>query len=253
MMNKLSILFSFVINALLFVSVAVAQDAPNKTDAKGEKQGYWIKYDENKIKTYEGNFINGIPHGKFIYYTDAAKPWAITFFSENGNISRTQHLNNKGKVVGEGKYINQKKDSLWNFYTEEGNLLSVEFYLDGLKNGTSKVYYNNGQLSEEKEWAKGIAEGYFITYFQNGSIKNKGQFINGKAEGKAIYFNPSGKIGIDGFYKNDFKEGPWNFYNEDGTIKKTLLYKNGKAKDKSEDDILTKEILESDKKKYEEK
>ena len=51
MMNKLSILFSFVINALLFVSVAVAQDAPNKTDAKGEKQGYWIKYDENKIKS----------------------------------------------------------------------------------------------------------------------------------------------------------------------------------------------------------
>jgi antitoxin component YwqK of YwqJK toxin-antitoxin module len=243
----------FIALNIFFSSFLVAQAAPNLIDAAGRKQGHWIKYSANKKKLYDGNFVNDVPEGKFIYYSEAGIPWAITVFSQKGTVGYNQHFSAVGKLVGEGKYINQKKDSLWKFYNDEGKLVSVENYLNDLKQGSCKIYYSNGQLSEDKVYVKDLLDGPCTKYFADGKIKYKGQYIKDKVEGKTLFYYPSGTMSVEGFYKNDLKDGTWNFYNMDGTLKKKVLYSNGKTKDKTEAGIMTKEEEEKAKKQYEQK
>ena len=251
-MNTFKKALLFTTSFLFFVIQMKAQDAPNSLDIAGRKQGHWIKFDENKNKVYDGNFVDNIPVGKFIYFLETGTPWAITIFSQKGKVGLTQNFNKEGKLIAEGKYIDQKKDSLWKFYDAEGKIVSEERYLNGEKNGSCKIYYNNGKVSEDKMFVKGIPDGTCIKYFDNGTIKYKGQYIKDKAEGKTTFYYPSGKISIEGDYKNDFKNGAWNFYNEDGTLLKTVRYVNSKSQDKNDTGGMTKEEEEAAKKKYEE-
>ena len=246
MKNKLFLTGVF----LLFMTMVNAQDAPNKTDAAGKKQGHWIKYDDAHKKIYDGNFIDNIPVGKFTYYYDTGIPWSITVFSQNGKVARTQMFDAGGKLTGEGKYVNEKKDSIWKFYNQEGKLLSDEKYINGVKNGSFKVYYPNGQIAEEKNWKNGILEGPCKKYFESGPIKYSGQYVNGKVEGKVQYFYPSGKVDAEGIYKNDLKDGAWKYYNEDGAIKRTDVFVNGRMQG-SDNNVIPKEQEEKEKKQFE--
>lgn len=227
-------------------------DSINKKDATGKKQGHWIKRDDNKKKIYDGHFINDIPVGKFTYYYDTGIPWSETVFSQNGKAAHTKMFDAGGKLMGEGKYANQKKDSLWKFYGgEEGKLLSDEMYSNGEKNGSSRVYYENGQVSEEKNWKNGVLDGQCKKYFENGQIKYSGQYVNNKLEGKAVYYHPTGKVNVEGIYKNDLKEGDWKYYKENGTLERTDPYISGRFVGKVDPNIISKEQEEKEKKQFE--
>jgi antitoxin component YwqK of YwqJK toxin-antitoxin module len=243
---------SFLILASLFFSLATqAQEAPNTTDAAGKKQGHWIKFDEDHKKIYDGNFLNGIPVGKFTYYYDSGVPWSISVFSQNGKVARSQMFDAGGKLIGEGKYVNEKKDSIWKFYNPEGKLISDESYINGVKNGNCRIYYASGQVSELKTWKNGKLNGVCKKYFETGEIKYSGQFVEDKVEGKVSFYYKSGKVDAEGLYKNDLKEGAWKYYKEDGTIKRTDTYVNGimvNTTDKGKD-VITKEQQAEEKKK----
>lgn len=238
------------ITLFLFSSSIQAQEAPNKTDASGKKQGVWIKLDENKKKLYEGTFVNDMPVGKFIYYYDNETPYSIVVWSNNGKIGRTKLFDGGGKMVAEGKYVDQKKDSTWVFYNQEGKVLSEETYLMGKKNGVFKVYYSNGQIAEEKSWKNGLANGPWKKYFEDGQVKYAGQCVNDKVEGVVTFYHITGKVNATGTYKNDLKDGEWKYFKEDGKLQRTDKYIDGKmmATDK---DYIPKEQVEEEKKKFE--
>jgi antitoxin component YwqK of YwqJK toxin-antitoxin module len=230
-------------------ALVIAQEAPNKTDAAGKKQGHWVKLDVNKKKVYDGNFTNDVPAGKFTYYYPTGETKAVTVFSKNGTVARTKMYNAAGKMMGEGKYISEKKDSLWKFYDEEGGLLSEENYVNGLKDGKSKVFYINGQVAEERTWKMGVLDGPRVNYFDSGQMKYRGQYIKGKVEGKVTFFHPTGKVDAEGMYVNDLKDGVWKYYNEDGTLKRTDTYSNGKLTS-PDPNVIPKEQLEKEKQQY---
>ncbi len=230
-------------------ALGLAQEAPNRTDATGKKQGHWIKYDADHKKIYDGNFVDNIPIGKFIYFYDTGIPWSISVFSHNGKQTHSQMFDAGGKLIGEGNYLNEKKDSTWKFYSAEGNLLSDEIYTNGLKNGSSRVYYANETISEEKIWQNGSLNGSVKKYFENGQLKYSGNYINNKLDGNVVFYYPSGKIDAKGLYKNDLKEGSWKYYNEDGTLKRTDIYIDGKMTG-TDKDIITKEQEETEKKNF---
>ena len=239
----------FSVLLICFSFVAFAQDAPNKTDAAGKKQGHWIKLDENKKKVYDGNFVNDIPVGKFIYYYSTGIVRAENIFSENGKVAHVKLFHPGGKLMAEGKYVNEKKDSMWVFYDEEAVLLAKENYSNGLKNGSSKVYYRNGQLSEEKTWKMGKQEGPRTKYFEDGAVKYKGQYINDKVEGKVTFYHQNGKVDAEGVYVNDLKNGDWKYYKEDGTLIRTDKYDNGRLTS-PDVNVITKEQEDKLKQQY---
>jgi antitoxin component YwqK of YwqJK toxin-antitoxin module len=236
--------------ALFATSAIFGQEAPNKLDASGKKQGHWIKLDENGKKMYEGNFVNNVPTGKFTYFYDNGLPWSIANFSQNGKVAHTQMFNAGGKLIGEGKYVSEKKDSVWKFYSEEGKLLSEEGYANGIKVGPSKVYYANGQVSEEKIYKAGKLDGTVKKYFENGQLKYIGKYVADKVEGKVVFYYPSGKVNAEGVYKNDLKEGPWKYYAEDGKVERTDVYVGGKM-NSTDKEYISKEEQDKERKKYE--
>ena len=128
---------------IFFTSLAIfGQDTINKTDAGGKKQGFWIKKDKDGKKIYEGQFNNDIPYGTFKYYYPDGALKAVSVLSDNGRCSRTTTFFKNGRKMAEGKYIDEKRDSTWKFYTEFDNIMvSEEFYKDGKKDGISKTFY----------------------------------------------------------------------------------------------------------------
>ena len=246
-MNRITCI---IISFLLITHLAKAQDAPNKLDENGKKQGHWIKYDENKKKIYDGNFVDDIPFGKFTYYYETGLLKAINLFSQNGTVSRAQLYDSGGKLSGEGKYVNQKRDSIWKFYNIDGKVISDENYVNGLKNGKFRVFYASGELAEEKTWANGKLNGEVKKYFENGQLKYYGHVIDDKVEGKTTYYYSTGKIEAEGMYMADLKEGEWKYYEENGKVKRVDKYINGRNTEPDKD-VIPQAELEKAKKKYE--
>ena len=108
---------------------AKSQDAPNRKDEKGQKQGHWVKLDDKKKKIYEGDFIDDIPAGKFTYFMIRVNLGVFGCFQIKGTVTRTKMFDAAGNITAEGKYINQKKDSIWKYYNHEGKLISDEEYV----------------------------------------------------------------------------------------------------------------------------
>jgi len=221
---------------MLLGLIAFAQE-DNKTDAKGQKQGEWKKYHKNGMLRYVGEFKNDKPIGEFKYYYDTGK--IQSKMDHKGAVSYFIAYYQTSEVKAVGKYINQKRDSVWSFYDIDGYKKSSEFYIKGLKNRTSYAYYPNGQIAEEKEFFNDFENGKWNSYYDDGKKKMEATYENGGLEGKAIYYKSNGKRSVRGIYYHGTRTGVWLYFEADGNkIKKKEEYKNGKRIDANKDDNL---------------
>ena len=133
----------FTVAFMLFSLAMMAQVPdgiyPNTTDAAGKKQGAWKKLDENGLPLYVGQFKDDKPYGMFTYFDGEGKKMTEMNFYKDGAIAYAKMYHVNGKLQAEGKYVGQKKDSVWNFYNTEGVFLSTETFLNGKKEGKSIV------------------------------------------------------------------------------------------------------------------
>lgn len=202
------------------------------------KNGYIKKTDDKTGKLiYEGEFKNDIPVGKFKYYHLNDSVRALLFFRDNGKVATARLFHPNGKKMAEGKYINKEtKDSTWNYYSEDGKIISSEKYVNGKKEGKSFVYFPEGNISEEKNFKDGLEEGEFKQYLDATRIKAKGNYVKGNYHGRICFYYPNGVEIAAGYYVNGNKNGPWIYRNEKGELKDKELYKNGKLCTKKETD-----------------
>lgn len=223
-MSRSILLFLLIFTGL----VSEAQDTLNITDTKGLKQGPWRKLDKNNQKIYEGQFRDGVPCGEFRYYYPDGRLKTISVFSDGGKVSRTVSYSSNGRKIAEGKYVNEKKDSIWRYFSDfDGILLSEDCYSAGLKNGLSKTFYPNGKLSEQLTYKSGKKEGDCLQYFEDGKLKLKGYYLNDEKEGLITAYYPNGQPSFSGKYQFGHKEGTWLFYDEKGKVTKMLNYAGG--------------------------
>ncbi len=204
-------------------------DYPNKTDAKGLKQGAWKKADSLGTCIYVGQFKDNNPYGVFTYFdTDARKMSEINFMN-GGPVQYGKMFSVTGKLQAQGKYINHEKDSLWTFFTEDGLLLSQETYKNGKKEGKSITYHpGTKNIAEISYFKKGLQDSIDLQYYADGKLESEGKYKNGNAEGKAIWYFPDGKVNISGSYIHGLKDGAWVYNNADGTVKAKETWKAGK-------------------------
>lgn len=219
-----TILFSF--GFTLF-----AQTAANTTDAKGLKQGYWVKLNpETGRPAYKGTFKDNKPVGLFrYYYSEVDTLHSVMDFRNGGKVGYAQVFYMTGIIQAKGKYIDEKKDSTWNFYDDGGNLLSVENYSAGKKNGKAMVYFINGILSEEKNYKMDLLDGAYKEYYENKKLRHERTYENGKQVGKDLLYFPNGTIEETGFYNKEGKmHGVRVTYDKASKIIKKEVYDNGK-------------------------
>jgi len=241
------------LSALIVAAVCSAQPpAANQKDAKGLKQGPWAKtWAESSQLRYEGQFKDDKPVGRFTYYSTKGKVESILDHYPDGKASHARHYHPNGKLMAEGRYVGQDKDSTWTYFDTEGIKRSIERWAAGKKDGEQVTLYADGKLAEKSLWAKGVQQGPFEQYFANGQVKTRATYVNGEPEGTMTYFFPSGKKEIEGKMVNGDRDGSWYYFNEDGTVQIQVLYKAGTyVKDKKENGTF-KEYYDQDKLKSE--
>jgi antitoxin component YwqK of YwqJK toxin-antitoxin module len=213
----------------LFLTVSVySQDTVNRVNAQGLKEGYWRKLDTAGMKVYEGHFRNGIPSGTFRYFYPSGTLRVISAFSADGKRSRTTTFFPSGKKMAEGVYLEEKRDSLWQFYSEyDGSKLSEESYKKGKKEGVAKTFYPGKGLAEVVNWRDGLREGPWIQYYTDGTVKMKANNHSDKKHGVMEVFSEKGTLIISGKYAEGDPDGTWLFYDEKGKIEKKEVYDKG--------------------------
>ena len=225
-----------IVTAFLLSATAFAQgSAENKTDAKGLKQGHWIKKDAAGKIIYEGQFKDDKPYGEFKYYYNTGELKVTSNFSDAGKTTRSKMYYTNGKKKAEGKYVDEQKDSVWKFYSDAELLLKEENYSKGKKNGTFKAYNEDGSLAKEENWKMDVKEGSCKEWYEKDHLKSETNYVNGIMEGKTTYYYPSGIISATGNYKKGIKDGAWKYTQGDGKSGSQDLYVNGVIKKSQRD------------------
>lgn len=242
--KKILMLCSFF---LLLTSLIAQSGAPNTLDTKGKKQGYWEKYDVNNFLVYTGTFKDDLPIDTIRYYYNTKNPIlkCMMIFKKGGKESFAYMLHANSKLMGKGKFVNQKKDSVWSFYDEEAVLISKETYKNGLKNGCLSIYYRSGKLYSETNYKDSLMDGNWKEYFDDGSIKLSGWYSKGKLEGKMTYYFPNGSIAAQGYYLRGAKNRAWLYYKSNGDIENKEIYDKGNLlKGKEAEEFLIRPIIQ---------
>jgi antitoxin component YwqK of YwqJK toxin-antitoxin module len=231
------------------------ENSINQVDDKGYKQGLWKKYYQNGKLQYEGNFKNNKPVGELKRYTNDGVLKAVLDFEENSNNIYAKFYHPGKKIQAEGIYIGQSKDSIWNYYSEDGFLINKVPYVNDIKTGIEEKFYNNGNLYEKTEWKEGIKDGLVLKYYDSGNVMLRIFYMNGIFDGEYNVYGPDENILIQGQYENNKREGTWKYYKENGHIETELKYINGVAENQEELERLENEYiekLENDKGKFKE-
>ncbi|MCX7728937.1 MAG: hypothetical protein N2203_05635 [Bacteroidia bacterium] len=223
---------NIVLYGILFSVCVFAQ---NKTDSLGRKQGYWkVYYPNSKHLEYEGLYKDNQPQGLFKYYYEHDTIKAKLDFKKGGKIAYAILYHWNGKMMAKGKYLEQKKDSVWEFFNEAGLLVNRENYLQGQRHGLSITYYDSGKVYQKMQYILNKKHGYFIEYFPDGKIKGMGYYKEDLPDGHFVYYAPNGtRVGLI-TYKDGIRHGPVVYKEMDGKIKEKVLMKNGKEANESE-------------------
>jgi len=226
-MNKQITLILFCFTALNF-NIVQAQEH-NQTDAKGRKQGYWVKTSATGVKIYEGTFKDDKPIGLMKRYYEQGGLKAEMIYRNDGTAYAYLYYDGKPVKMGEGKYINQEKDSVWLSYDPQGKLSGRDTYRKGVLHGSSVVYHNDGSVSEEFSYQNGKKNGPWRQYYKNGKVMAEGNYVDDIMVGEYIKNYLNGREWIRGKYNSSgLKESTWIYGNEDGSIGQMVVYRSGK-------------------------
>lgn len=234
---NLKILTVVSLSAISAIGFSQADTSLNRTDQLGNKQGHWIKKYPNQVVMYDGLFKDNKPVGEFKRYYENSTLLSVLIFNETGTeaLATTYHPN--GFVSSKGKYVNQKKEGKWQFFSAhiDGYIICEEYYSANIKNGQSVKLYPDSTIAEKINYINDVKQGEWIQYYPNGTICLKSAYLNGKINGKFEVWNENGNKQVSGQYVNETREGPWFIYNNDGTLKYKMEYKGGITKDRQLD------------------
>ncbi len=217
----------------------------NKVDSNGWKQGVWEKYYDNGNPKYKANFKDDKLVGELIRFFEDGTPSVKIVYDETGEYGDASLYNTKGKIIAEGKYYRQLKDSTWTFFSESSEKRATEEYIKGKRNGKTLIFYPGGKVAEEINWKDDLKEGDWIQYFRSGKLKAKSQHKKGKLEDSYIFYFENGDIEIKGQYKNDKEDGEWSFYDNEGKIKYVIKFNEGKVQNPEALDSLQNKKLKN--------
>jgi antitoxin component YwqK of YwqJK toxin-antitoxin module len=134
-----------------------------------------------------------------------------------------------GELAATGKYLDMKKDSIWNYYSYYSTSLSyTETYQEGQKHGNSVKYYPEGAVSEILNWENGMKHGMWQQFYEDSTLKLSASYIDDKLHDDYELWSPESSRVIKGRYIMGRMDGTWYFYNTEGVLERELEYDDGK-------------------------
>ena len=116
---------------MLCIPFFASSQSINNLDKKGYKQGVWTKNYSNGSIRYKGQFKDNIPYGIFFYYYSTGEIQAEKEFFHEGEAAATHIFYKKGQLKAAGLYVNELKDSTWNYFNKDSILIMSEQYKKG--------------------------------------------------------------------------------------------------------------------------
>ncbi len=239
-----------ILSLFLFLSVLAFSQKPghifpqgeagkdyNLTDAKGKRQGPWIRVYGNNPKAllYKGQFKDGQPIGEWEWYYITGELMTKMTHVKGEEITDNISYYETGGLMSEGRFVlknidgKQKRcrEGLWKLYDRKGTLIAEENYTDSLLNGGCRYYFPSGKLLAIFPYKMGLKDGPFVEYYESGKKMREGTYVVESFDGEFTSWNENGTIDFQGKYVKGVKEGTWHHYNSKGRIEISVLYKNG--------------------------
>jgi antitoxin component YwqK of YwqJK toxin-antitoxin module len=195
-------------------------------ETSGLRKGSWTEYyTDGKVKA-KGNYTEDFKTGIWEYY------------HRNGKLEQKGSYDSKGKPVGEWQWYydnggllrienfrNGLNDGLLTEKDEQGNIITTGEYIDGKEEG--KWILTIGGMLTEGEFVEGMRNGAWRTFYPDGTLSFEGRFVDDNPNGTHIFYYPNGKIREVGDYLMGLKNGEWKRFDEIGTILISIYYVNG--------------------------
>jgi antitoxin component YwqK of YwqJK toxin-antitoxin module len=244
------IIVPFCLNAQVSTGEEKFPDSVNKTDAGGNKTGYWIEkvgemtyygtYLANKkVKDWIGYYPNKLIY-KVEYYDNGIKNGVSIQFDRKCKISLIENFRNglshglttyysqfNETPLSETEYVAGKKNGLYRQYYDNGKIQEESMYRNDLKDGSSKWNNKNGQRIAVYNYKSGNFDGLQTTFYENDSLQSTNNYTGNKLSGESREYYRNGKVKVSGKYLNGLKEGPWSEYDELGKVKSVIRFKEG--------------------------
>ncbi|MBK9392312.1 MAG: hypothetical protein IPN68_19780 [Bacteroidetes bacterium] len=195
---------------------------------------------------YDGYFRDNYPEGEFKRYNQYGTLKSVLFYNNNGREADAKIYHPNGYIAAKGRYIDMKKEGLWQFYSEftEGYIVSEETYSGNMRHGKSVKLYPDGTVAEKMNFVNDTAQGEWIKYFPDGSVSLKSAFLNGRINGKFAAWFDNHILQFSGEYVNDKRNGTWLINEKNGSLKYKIVYDNGVTND-HQMDIDSSDYLDS--------
>jgi antitoxin component YwqK of YwqJK toxin-antitoxin module len=210
----------------------------NVIDAKGKKQGTWLRQDaKSKMLYYQGQFKDNVPVGDFTFFYGDGAISSIVKHVQDTTINDFTGFHPDGKTkMAEGRYIGKKlsgtwkrrKDGTWRFYDVNGVLRTEETYRNDTLHGSSKSFFGSGNPISDTFYDEGKKQGPFLEWWENGMKKSEGVYKDDILHGAMIMYNEKGKKEAEGAYDNGLKQGRWVSYLPTGSVELQVKYEKGK-------------------------
>ena len=226
------------------------------------KSGFTDYYHIDGWKKMDIPFVKGLEQGMGKEYSPEGKIITITeykkgFIIDRTKINRLDKFNRKqgkwisfwdnGKYHLEGTFRNDKKHGYFKEYSEKGDLVGIEKYVDGIlqleaaeiqKLEVAKEYYPDGKIKSTTLLRNGVREGISMEFSPEGEITQAIEYRNGIKAGEGLVledgsrighwkeYYPEGSLKAEGDYDNGIKTGKWNYYHANGKLEQTGRYNN---------------------------
>lgn len=208
--------------------IFIKQEKVNRKNAKGEREGLWKEFYEDRTIKSEGRYSADRKEGYWKEYSQKGMLEVTYKFNKGKLITNAEELANlevresyyrdsDGKIKFRGTYREGKAHGTHIWYALNGEIDSVKIFRngirtaegdmtnDGLRIGAWREYYfEGGQLNSEGDYKAGYKAGQWVYYFQNGTVQQKGKYTD-KGE----------------------PDGEWKWYYEDGSLLRVESFRNG--------------------------
>lgn len=175
------------------VSVKKTEEILKIETVFNEKRTGYFKAEYPSGEHYEGNFVNGLPHGQGrTYGADGLLHFEGGFWKNNVHGLGTEFWPN-GKVKYTGKVQDKAYDGFGEYYSETGELIFSGYWVRG--------YRYIGQLNHQKP------EGYGSLLHFDGSTLYSGLWLAGSFHGPGVLYFQNGHLSFMGYFKDGFKHG----------------------------------------------
>ena len=199
---------------------------------KGQLNGKWMSWFNNRNACDSGLLINNLPDGIWKGWYANGNPRYILQFNARKLNALKNELVNQPKI----KYFNLANrrpdeasmhyDALLLFGHETPEVKTIllskkvnhpVYSLETVKKIVAEnVEVNNGSYYKAP-FSEGLLHGQFTSFHPNGSVKESGLYLNGLREGMWEEYTLQKEKAV-GTYRHGYRNGEWRYYSKEGKL-----------------------------------